>query len=362
MSLRFIWTVLRKDLWRLRHDPFTMLAWLGIPLVIAGLMHLVFGGRQGTPQGLLLVADEDRSFASGMLTGAFGYGQLRNMLVIEKVARDAGRERMEKGGAAALLIVPAGFQQAAMQKTARVQLILNPAQRVIPRIVQETLEIALNGPPAPSPLVRLETSLTVEKTVRSFASVFFPSSMFMAMMLVANSLAGDIWRERTLGTLRRLMVSPVPMSAYLAGRVMFVATVFAGVAAAGLAAIRWLSHVPIYGIPVAAVWLVLTGVVFYLSLLFLALFASEQRLASVLGNLVIFPLSLVGGSFLPFELMPAWLSSIGRMTPNGWSVSQFRAIIDGTATPGALAAGALAMTAAAAIVFALVLRRIRSFI
>jgi ABC-2 type transport system permease protein len=102
-------------------------------------------------------------------------------------------------------------------------------------------------------------------------------------------------------------------------------------------------------------------VAFYLFLLFLSLFASEQRVASMLGNLVIFPLSLVGGCFLPFEIMPAWLANIGRLTPNGWAVSQFRTIVDGTAVPASLALGAIAMTAASAIVFTLVLRRLRSF-
>jgi ABC-2 type transport system permease protein len=361
MNARFLWTVLRKDLVRLRRDPFTLLAWLGIPLVLAVLMNVVFGGRQVTPQGLLLVADEDRSFGSGMLIGAFGYGELRKMIVVEKVAAAAGRERLDHGDAAALLIIPAGFQRAAMQKAARVQLILNPAQRVVPRIIQETLEIALNGPAPPSPLVRLSATLTPQKPASSFAAIFFPSSMFMAMMLVANSLASDIWKERTLGTLRRLLAAPVAVGAYLGGRLLFVAVVFGAVAVAGLAAMQWLSRAPIHGIPMAAAWLVLTGISFYLFLLFVAMFASEQRVASVLGNLVIFPLSLVGGCFMPFDVMPEWLVRIGRLTPNGWAVLQFRSIVDGAATPGGLVLGAAVLLAASAVVFTLVLRRLRSF-
>jgi ABC-2 type transport system permease protein len=184
----------------------------------------------------------------------------------------------------------------------------------------------------------------------------------MAMMLVANSMAVDIWKERTLGTLRRLLVTPVPVGAYLAGRLLFVGTVFAAVAVAGLGAMRWLSHgVPVYGTPKAAVWLVLTGMVFYLFLLFVALFASEQRVASVLGNLVIFPLSLVGGCFMPFEIMPEWLARIGQLTPNGWAITQFRTIVDGAATSGSIAIGAALMAATSAVIFTAVLRRLRSF-
>ena len=36
----------------------------------------------------------------------------------------------------------------------------------------------------------------------------------------------------------------------------------------------------------------------------------------------------------------AWLARIGILTPNGWAVSQFRTIVDGTATAGSLAFGA----------------------
>ena len=72
--MRFVWISALKDLRILRRDPFSVLTWVGIPLCIGLLIHLVFGGSggQAQPQGVLLVADQDDTFASRMLAGAFG--------------------------------------------------------------------------------------------------------------------------------------------------------------------------------------------------------------------------------------------------------------------------------------------------
>ena len=67
------------------------------------------------------------------------------------------------------------------------------------------------------------------------------------------------------------------------------------------------------------------------------------------GASVVISILFLGGSFFPFEAMPDWLAAIGRWTPNGWAMLQFKAILGG----GATAAGLL--PAAAGLLAALVL-------
>jgi ABC-type multidrug transport system permease subunit len=112
-------------------------------------------------------------------------------------------------------------------------------------------------------------------------------------------------------------------------------------------------------IPFATLWLVLSGVAFYLFLVTIAVHASGQRAANVIGNLVVFPLSLVGGSFFPFEMMPDWMASIGRFTPNGWAVTKFKAFVAGSAHGNDLLVGAACMAAVGSVLFLLTQRRIR---
>jgi ABC-type multidrug transport system permease subunit len=66
--------------------------------------------------------------------------------------------------------------------------------------------------------------------------------------------------------------------------------------------------------------------------------------------MVLFPLMMLGGSFFPFEVMPAWMARIGRLTPNGQGVTQLRALLAGQAdaTALAIAFGVMLLTAVAA--------------
>jgi len=125
---------------------------------------------------------------------------------------------------------------------------------------------------------------------------------------------------------------------------------------------RWFAHVPVASVPLATLWLVLSGTAFYLFLVTIAVHASGQRAANVIGNLVVFPLSLIGGSFFPFEMMPDWMASIGRFTPNGWAITQFKAFVAGSAHGKDFLIGTACMAALGSLLFLLTLRRIRKLI
>jgi ABC-2 type transport system permease protein len=203
------------------------------------------------------------------------------------------------------------------------------------------------------------TVIPVKKQGKSFAALFFPSMLSMAVWMIANALAGEIWKERALGALRRIAVMPVRMAGFLAGKLLSAALVFACVAGTGLVAVRWLGGVPIASLPAAVLWLMLAGTAFYLLLLLVSMSASTQRGANMLGNLVMFPLALVGGCFFPFEVMPAWMASIGRLTPTGWVVTRFSMILDGSVQPAALATAVAGLVAASALAFMVTLVRLR---
>ncbi len=47
------------------------------------------------------------------------------------------------------------------------------------------------------------------------------------------------------------------------------------------------------------------------------------------SSMIVFPLMMIGGSFFPLEVMPAWMARIGRWTPNGLGVAQLKEILFG---------------------------------
>jgi len=362
--MRFIWISVVKDLRRWRRDPFTLAVWLAIPLALAVLMNVVFGGGgKPAPRGVLLIDDEDNTFASRVVSGVFHRDPLDQMLTLERVRREEGRRRMDRGEASALLVIPAGFAQAVNRgATFRLQLFTNPSQTILPKVIEDTVSITLDvfGRRRGGPAIGVKATVIPEKKQgKSFAALFFPSMLSMAVWMIANALAGEIWKERALGALRRLAAMPVRMAGFLAGKLLGAALVFAGVAATGLVTVRWLGGVPVASLPAAIVWMMLAGVAFYLLLLLVSMSASTPRGASMLGNLVMFPLALVGGCFFPFEVMPAWMAAVGRWTPTGWAVTQFSAIVDGSAHAAGVAGAVAGLAAASALAFLVTLMRLR---
>ncbi len=236
----FLLAAVTKDLRRLRRDPLAIASWLGIPLVLVILITLVFSGGQATPQGRLLVADEDKTILSQALTAAFSREPLAKMLVMETTGRDEGRRRMDRGDASALLIIPKGFQDAFFQnQLVQLRLVTNPAQEILPKIVEETLSIVVDGGfyvqkvagssslrglvtgKAPDdatvaqasiafnrlgrslgkyinpPLIDLDLHVVAEQRGnQNVAALFLPAMLFMALLFVGNAQALDLWRER----------------------------------------------------------------------------------------------------------------------------------------------------------------------
>jgi ABC-type multidrug transport system permease subunit len=403
--MRFLLTAVRKDLGRLRRDPLALATSIGIPFVLVAVITLVFSGGQATPQGRLLVADEDGTFLSQALMSAFSREPLSKMIVIETTGRDDGRRRMDRGDASALLIVPKGFQTAFFRnRPVQLQLVTNPAQQILPKIVQETLSIVVDGgfyvqkvaavplrslttgqEPSDATvaqasvafkqfgdslskylnplLISLELHVTAEQAGnQNVAALFLPAMLFMGLLFIGNAHALDIWKELSWGTLRRLASTPASLGAFLGGRLISLALILFGVALVGVAGMRWFAHVPVASVPFATLWLVLSGMAFYLLLVMIAVHATGPRPANVIGNLVVFPLSLIGGSFFPFEMMPDWMASIGRFTPNGWAVTEFKAFVAGSAHTKDFLIGAACMAAAGSLLFLLTVRRIRKLV
>ena len=136
-----------KEWRRMRRDLTSLVIWLGIPVFISVLMVVMFGrGSAPAPKGVLLVADEDQSFLSRLFAGGFSQGALGDMLTVERIGREEGRRRLDRGQASALLIIPKGFSQAYLAgEKSQVTLLKNPSQSILPGIVEEAAALLLEA-------------------------------------------------------------------------------------------------------------------------------------------------------------------------------------------------------------------------
>lgn len=403
--MRFLLATAIKDLVRRRRDPVALLLWVGIPLAIGGLIFLAFGGDDAGPSGRLLVVDEDETILSGLLTGAYERGPLAEMVIVEQVEREEGRQRIEAGKASGLLIIPDGFGDAVLAaEPFEIELVRNPSQRIVPGIIEESLSLIVEGsfyaqelfeqpletivatmpddsagvpdstiasvsvafnqiiertrPYLFPPLIELETAENAAEEI-DFARLFFPSMLFMALLFMAQGLSEDIWREREQGTLRRIIASPRPVPVFLAGKLVAGAVLMAGVVTVGLVVGRWVFGIDLLHLPAALVWATIAGVLLLAIMVLVQLFATSERAGNILTGAAIFPLAMLGGSFFPFELMPEWMASVGRYTPNGWALQRLNRLLDGELVIADLLQGATVALALTALVVWLSMRRIR---
>lgn len=399
----------RKDLALRLRDPWALVSWLAVPFLVGGMITLLTGGGGGggelKPKVRLLVADLDGTLISNVFGSAFSQGPLAEMVTTEKTTLEEGRRRMDAGEASGLLVIPEGFGQAALaEQPTQLTLLTNPSQSISPKLLQQTLEVLLDGgfylhrifgpelrqiagiEGAPGEaatavlavqfqrkIERLgpvfnDTMITVEEVEppqveedstpkAGFALLLFPGVLVMAMLLSAMGLSTDLWRERELGTLRRLTGTPGGLAGFLPGKLLAAAVVFLVLGIVLLIPGAWYHSLPFWHLLPAALWLVFSGCVLFLGLTAIQVYASSRRAGEIAGQLVIFPLMMAGGSFFPLEAMPTSLATVGAHTPNGLMVETLKGLFVGGEI-GSMLRTAPPLLVAATVIFFLCQRRL----
>jgi ABC-type multidrug transport system permease subunit len=285
-------------------------------------------------------------------------------------------------------------------------MVTNPAERILPQIVRESLEIAVEGVfyvqqlfgpqlrriggdttagrPADAnvasiavainqqlatldtvlfpPVIRLTVAAREEESAGpslSFGQLFLPGMLFMSFLFVASGMSGDIWEEQRLGTLRKGLTTPQSAHALLAGKLVAGVVMMTAVGLIALIGATALFDLAWMRLPAALVWCAFAGGALLSLLTLLQTFASGQRAADMLMTMMIFPLMMLGGSFFPFESMPGWMAAIGRWTPNGLGVVMLKDLLYGAPPLSTVAVAAAGIGIPAAAAFLLAARRLR---
>ena len=366
--MSFLIASLKKDLARWRQDKTALLIWLGIPFLIGGLITSMIDSGDGTPTGVLLIADQDESLLSGLVAGAYSQEQLGNLIVVEKVSVEDGEARINDGDASAFLTIPVGFQDAFLNETpVALTLKTNPAQIILPGIIQDVTEILLDlgfyaqrllGPEiqqiqksdsisVPDDVFVSGVSVDIQRKLSEvgpklspplldvviveppptepqpeMALLFLPGIILMAVMFSSNSLAADYWAEREKGTLRRLVSAPGVLAGFVAGKALAALAIIALIAATTLA-IGFVYHgVPWSKFISSLIWVSFGGVGLFAWFAALQMLFPNNKAANLVTTILLFPLMMAGGSFFPLAALPDWIAGIGRLSPNGFIVDR----------------------------------------
>ena len=378
--MKRIFLLAGKDFKRKWQNPFIILGYIMLPLIFTLILGLVFGSSDepNLPQVKVLAADNDNSLVSKLFLGTFSQGELSELILIEKVEEDIGRNLMNKNKASALIIIPEDFGKKLLNREqVEVNIIKNPSEQFLPEIVQEVGDVATiifsafftvfaaeidlikdysefdNFPDQAvsaisvqikskiegiskfvfPPVVSIKQTTTQEEIQQetedefSFHSYVLPGISIMFLLFICNIIFEDLLREKEAGTLLRMMVSPMKLNEFIWSKIL-TATALGMLCTFIFIGIGELAFPINWGNPLAIV----LGV-FCLNILiagFISLpyaFIRTERQAGAIIPTIIIIMSMLGGSMMPSQLFPSSIKIFSKMTLNYWGIETFYKIM-----------------------------------
>ena len=158
-------------------------------------------------------------------------------------------------------------------------------------------------------------------------SISFPQSILWAILGCACGFAISLVRERTTGTLVRLLTAPIGHGAIVAGKALACALSCCGVTALLLTIGGLAFGVRIGSLPLLLLATLATAACFSgLTMLLASLGRTEQAVAGLSwGVLLLF--AMLGGGMVPQIAMPAWMLDAGAISPARWAITALEGAI-----------------------------------
>ena len=325
-GLRRLAHLVRKELIELRADP----RLFGI-VIMAPIIQLVVLGYAATTDVKdipLLVVDGDRSTASRQLIERFDASS--NFYIVDVVTGDGSAEQhLSHGTAWMALTIPAGFgERLAAGRSETVQVIadgtdsnstgvaLGYARNVVASFSAEKTADLHPGLPRIAPI---DADIRVWFNPRLESRDFMVPGIVALLLLVVttNLSAMAIVREREVGTLEQLNVTPLARWELIVGKLLPYALIgMFDVILVTIVAVFW------FQIPLRGSFPLLFGcsLIYLLSTLGLGLFVStisqtQQQASMTATFFFLTPMIYLSGFTFPIENMPSWIQWVTYLIP-----------------------------------------------
>jgi len=288
----------------------------------------------------LAVQDNDRSSASREVISAFvnsGYFDL-----VTEVLDDAEINRLlDKGTARAVLVIPPRFaRDAATGRPTSLQLIVNGDNantattvvgygRALIGAVSARYEVEARLASASGPLLTVEPRVWYNPELRSTLFLVPGLIAYIAMLTAVVSTALSIVREKELGTMEQIRMSPLGPLAYVIGKTVpyFLVSLASAMAIVGAAML--LFDVPMRGSWVSLVLSVSLFLVGALALgVLISTLAETQQVAFQIAVLTSYmPTLMLSGFIFPISSMPTALQVVTYAVPARYFLTILRGIV-----------------------------------
>lgn len=325
-GLRRVAHLVRKELIELRSDP----RLFGI-VIIAPIIQLTVLGYAATTDVKdipLLVVDADRSVASRTLVSRFEASA--NFQIVDVVSGNGEVEQhLSHGTAWMALTIPAGFgERLSAGRADSVQVIadgtdsnstgvaLGYARTIVAAYGAEKAAALRPAAPRAPPI---DADIRVWFNPRLESRIFMVPGIVALLLLVVttNLSAMAIVREREVGTLEQLNVTPLARWELIVGKLLPYAFIgMIDVVLVTLVAVFWF-QIPFLG---SFPLLFACSLIYLLSTLGLGLFvstisATQQQASMTATFFFLTPMIYLSGFTFPIENMPQWIQYVTYLIP-----------------------------------------------
>lgn len=330
--MRVIRFLVRKEFLQVFRDRATAFQILVIPII--QLLILSNAATFDVPRARLLVIDEDRSAMSARLTDRLdGSGRFH---VVGVVPTDAGVESaLLEREARAVLHIPRDFERDLVRLgRASVQLSLDAEEGASAGVLQ-TAALAIVGDMS-GDLASVKSGPTLDISASRWfnASGNYKHFMVPGLLVSLTSIIGllitaqSIVREKELGTIEQLNVSPITRTQFLVGKLLPFWLLAMVVFTVGM-----LVGVFVFGIPTRGslpLVFVSAGVYLVVALgvgLLISTIARTQQQVMFVSFFILLLYLLLSGIFTPLESAPKWAQWIAMTNPVKYFVYIMRTVL-----------------------------------
>jgi len=317
------------------------LFWLFVfPLIMMSLFGIVFGGGESKPK--LGIVDLDQSALSRSVREGFKKAKVVRLYRITTVK--SAKSKLKAGNLDGVMVIRNGFsaQLGRAIKTneavragsfapvspgatkppvpAKVDLYYDPsatfASQVARGAVANVLGFVDRSVGRAPVLITLKSHSVRQKNLR-YIDFLVPGIIAMTLMNSAMfGLAGTIVNYRERGILRRLKVTPQPLTTFLAAQITN--QLGFSILRAGLliAVARVLFGVHVIGSYLTLLVVVIVGSLAFVTIAFaIASFSKNREISDTLSNIISMPMMFLGGVFFPTDGAPKWIQPVIKALP-----------------------------------------------
>ena len=187
---------------------------------------------------------------------------------------------------------------------------------------------------------------------RDYLAFFAPSMLVLSMLFTALQSGMATMSDIDTGMMDKLLASPVPRSAILAGRawadlwtmlaqgavIELAATAMGARFATGAGGMLLLLA---YGAAFGVIWAAVPNLI--------ALRTRSAELTMALGFLITLPVLFTSSAFFPLRLQPGWLQAAARFNPAAYVITTGQGLLNSGYQPGQQAETVTALAVAAAV-------------